>query len=487
MAVSVHFGKELPQRAPIEIDTSTPFRVLVLADLGTEKNWGKPKFVDCDDLKPVMKELGIQVKLRLSADGPVAEVPISEMDDFHPDQLFRNMDLFRALRDQRQRVANSDTFAQEIAASQQVSESETGNEQAAGASLLDAAVEQAQARQIPLEQQVVQGTVDWDAYVRQLVSPYLVKKADPQQAEMLMQVDDSIAESLRRVLHHERFQQVEATWRGIHLLTDRLDTGRTLQIAVLNVSQAALSEDLANADALEKSKLYQLLVEQPQEEQESPWNFVIGDYYFNSSAEQTAELGRIAKVCSAAGSTFVAGAASEIAGCPGFDQAPDADDWSKPSEEELKTWDELRSLPEANRLALTLPRVLCRRPYGKESDPIDSFAFEEIPKGNHHSQYLWMNAAFAVGYLQAEEFLAEGWQSTSVRNGKFKRLPVYLFINDDGEECIMPCAEANLVDRSAEKLADYGLTVTRSVRDEGEVRFVAVRSLSSDDPQLRLG
>ena len=81
--------------------------------------------------------------------------------------------------------------------------------------MLDQAVDLAQARQAPLEEQVIAGTVNWDDYVRQLVAPYLVEKADPKQAEMLANIDETIAEAMRKVLHHPRFQQLEATWKGL--------------------------------------------------------------------------------------------------------------------------------------------------------------------------------------------------------------------------------------------------------------------------------
>ena len=63
MSVSVYFGDELPKTPPVEIATTTPFRILVLADLGSESAWGKPKYVDCDDLDDVIKNLGVKSRI----------------------------------------------------------------------------------------------------------------------------------------------------------------------------------------------------------------------------------------------------------------------------------------------------------------------------------------------------------------------------------------------------------------------------------------
>ena len=44
-------------------------------------------------------------------------------------------------------------------------------------------------------------------------------------------------------------------------------------------------------------------------------------------------------------------------------------------------------------MALCLPHVLRRLPYGKETDAVEGFNYEEDVDGTDHSKYLWMNAA----------------------------------------------------------------------------------------------
>lgn len=494
MSVSVYFGDELPTTPPVEIYTSTPFRILILADLGSEAEWGKPITIDRDDIEDVINGLSVQAELALWDQGPLATVQIGSMEDFHPDRLYQNVDLFKALRDQRNRIANSETFAAEIASSQATQQTNpeersksSGEEDVSevGSNVLGAAIDLAQAQQIPIEQRIVDGTVDWDEYVRQLAAPFLVDKADPRQAEMLNHIDETIASTMRDVLHHPIFQQLEATWRGIHFLTDRLETNRTLQIAVLNISKKALGDDLSASDNLAQSQLHKLLIEQPNRDQEQPWNIVVGDYQFNSSTGDTQALGRIAKVCHAAGSAFVAGANASIAGCRSFGTTPDCEDWTQPEPAEKEAWNELRTLPASRSVALTLPRILLRRIYGAETDPIDSFQFEELPDGTCHEAYLWTNAAYGIAYIYGQTFSEEGRGFQNVTRNEIKRLPIHFYI-DKGEECLQACAEAYLVDRCTEKLANLGLTIARSVKNEGEVRFERIRSLSIESSEWKV-
>ena len=47
-------------------------------------------------------------------------------------------------------------------------------------------------------------------------------------------------------------------------------------------------------------------------------------------------------------------------------------------------WDAVRRLPEVRSLGLALPRILLRLPHGKDTTPVDSFDFEEVPDGSAH-------------------------------------------------------------------------------------------------------
>ncbi len=116
---------------------------------------------------------------------------------------------------------------------------------------------------------------------------------------------------------------------------------------------------------------------------------------------------------------------------------------------------------------------MARRPYGRDSDPIETFAFEEIPDGTQRMQYLWMNAAFGIAALPGEE---TGQNLPS----ELERIPVHVY-EHDGEEVLQPGTEVLLSQRAAEKFADMGLTVFRAVRGEDTIRVATIRTLSAND------
>src|SRR5271156_5223261 len=86
----------------------------------------------------------------------------------------------------------------------------------------------------------------------------------------------------------------------------------------------------------------------------------------------------MARIARLANAPFLAAASSHIVGCASLAQSPDPDDWTLATTEG-DSWTALRQLPEACYLGLVLPRFLLRLPYGKATDAVERFDFEEMP------------------------------------------------------------------------------------------------------------
>src|SRR5258707_14991206 len=102
---------------------------------------------------------------------------------------------------------------------------------------------------------------------------------------------------MRSVIHHPDFQAFEALWRSVDLLVRRLETDEQLQIVLHDVTAEELAADLSQADALENSGLYKLLVENPAlDADQGPFAVVIGNYLFEQTPPHGELLGRIARL-----------------------------------------------------------------------------------------------------------------------------------------------------------------------------------------------
>ncbi|APZ96546.1 type VI secretion system contractile sheath domain-containing protein [Fuerstiella marisgermanici] len=493
MQVSTVFSQATPEANPVAIDDSTPFRILVMGDFGADKAWGKPRPIDRDNFDEVFSKLNVKVEIAGDANLPRMTVRLEEPDGFHPDRLYQQLEVFESLRARRQRLENDDTFADEAAAIRQADQSRSEGERPAVApadvasaavdpsDILDQAVQQTSAAQLPIAEQIAKGSVNVDQLVRQIVAPYVLDKADPRKPEFIAAVDSAISEVMRRVLHSPEFQQVEAAWQGVRMLIRRLETDASLQVSLLNVSQQDLAEDLCADDDLTRSKLYQLLVEETSVPGSEPWALVVGSYTFDNSLADTACLGRVAQVHAATRSVFVAGAEPRIVGANDLAATPHPNDWGEVDAEAQKRWNELRQHPAAAHVVLTMPRVLGRRPYGAESDPIDEFRFEEIPDGTAHNAYLWVNSAFAVATMIGQGFSTHGWACWQAWQPSFDGLPIFIYEDEDGDSVVQPCGEVELILSAGEVLSQVGITAVHSVRGDGAVLIPAVRLLSSAD------
>lgn len=491
-------GRELPE--------DPPFRILVLGDFSGRRNRDVvrpfergPMMVDRDNVDEVFKKVGAALRLPAGSD-TTGELMLSfaEMEDFHPDRLYKRVPLFQALRDLRDRLSDPSSFAkaaQEMRAWAPASPPARPTPNAPESKPERAAV--ADARPDMLLEQILGGaasepapvsgfpaTRDWQAFMQRLVQPYLVPQIDySQQARLLTVIDEVISDQMRAIMHHPDFQSLEAGWRGIELLVRRLELDQRLKLYVLNVSKAELTADLSSAENLAATSAYRVLVDQAAGTAGGlPWAVVVADYTFDGSLEDVEVLGRVAKIAERGNAPLLSGASSRILGCASLAETPDPADW-QPAGQQTEARAALRKLPEARYLGLALPRFLLRMPYGRETSSTESFDFEEMSKPSNHESYLWGNPAYACAYLLAQAFSRYGWELYSGIGTEIEGLPAHVY-DVDGESCVKPCAETLLTDRAAEAIRQMGIMPLLSVQGRDTVQLEGLRSIAEPSAAL---
>lgn len=487
--------------APRKAKDDTPFCIAILADFSGRGNRGlcetgpslaarKRIAVDVDNMEDLPMKLGCEIHVSLgSREGPRIPLRFGELDDFHPDRIFDRLEVFQKLKSTRKLMQNPATFAE---AASQV-RSWVTDEQEAGKS----ETEQAQSR--PEQEESDTETVERllgkrtspeqpsapagkfvgiEALIREAVKPYIVPAPDPQQAELLDQVDQAISGQMRAILHQPDFRQLESAWRMLHFLVSDVETDETLKIYIIDISKAELAADLATADALQSTGVYKLLVEQsvsvPGAE---PYAVLVGGYTFDQTAEDIRLLQQLAQIAQAVGAPLLASADPHFAGCQSFAATPDPNEWRwQPDAAASQLWQQVRQSPEAAYIGLILPRFLLRLPYGRETDPVDRFDFEEFSPLAGHEQYLWGNSAIICVCLLAEAFREFGWSLTGGLGQDLAGLPMHIYTSD-GEKHVTPCAETILTERAMEVLIEKGLMSVLSIKGRDAVlvpRFQSV-------------
>ena len=314
--------------------------------------------------------------------------------------------------------------------------------------------------------------IDTQAFIANLNSPYIVPDADPEQGKMVKLVEDALSAGLRAVLRHPAFQGLEGAWRGVEFLTSRLNTDEELKICILDISKDELYADLAGPPAIQKTGLFQILVEQTRIPGTYPFSLVIGDYSFEQAPRDIALLAKIATLMHEAQIPFVAAGTPKIAGFPSFAKFPDSGKWQPPAD--MAMWDKIRGHKLAAHIGLAAPRFLLRLPYGPKTDAIETYPFEEMPGAPVTEGYLWGNGAFAVAYGIGQGFLESGWgfePGTDVDD-----LPCHMAVVD-GDKEMTPC-RGWLSDRIGDILHQLGLIPLLSVRNAAAVKIAGIHSIA---------
>ncbi|HLK36543.1 MAG TPA: type VI secretion system contractile sheath large subunit [Polyangiaceae bacterium] len=438
----------------------TPFRILVLGDFEGRSSRGvtrpaadrRPVRLDMDTLDEFLGRLGAEAEFDLPGASAPTRVGFATIDDLHPDRLFACVDRFSDLRKTRQGLLDPTTFA---AAADVGSDSDTLQR------LLGR-------RASPATTTAARTTDPVADIIRPLVAGHVVPGPPSDQQARVAAVDAAIGETMRRVLHAPAFQALESAWRGLEFLLRRIETGESLQIYALNLSKEDLLADLSAAGDLEQTALFRILVESAMGSLgANPWALILGFCSFSLDPRDLESLARMATLAQAAGAPFVAAASGEL--LKTVLQSPE-----RVASED--GWMALRAAPSAAYLGLVGPRFLLRLPYGRSTEPVSAFAFEELPDGADHEAYLWAPPAAALGVFVATMFVESGWGMSLRPVFDLAGLPVHVH-KEGGEAVTTPCAETWLTDSQAEALARHGVIPLQSIRGRDAVRIASVPSL----------
>jgi len=346
-----------------------------------------------------------------------------------------------------------------------------------------------------LDQIVEQGRFGADPVARErgknLVKEFIAQVLDgsmtvAKDAEMMInariaQIDHLLSLQLNEILHTPAFQKLEGSWRGLKHLMDHSETGVSLKLRVLNVTKKELLRDIEKAPEFDQSALFKKVYE---EEYGvfggAPFGALVGDYEFGKHPEDMALLDGISHVAAQAHAPFVSAAAPDLFNLESFTTLDAPRDLAKIFDStEYAKWKSFRQGEDSRYVALTLPRTLGRLPYGKETKPIDEFAYEEHVDGTDHSKYLWMNAAYSLGTCMTNSFSLYG-MCVAMRGveggGLIEGLPTHNFYTDEGDLALKCPTEVPITDRREKELADLGFVPLVHCKGTDYAAFFSVQS-----------
>lgn len=78
----------------------------------------------------------------------------------------------------------------------------------------------------------------------------------------IAQIDKLISDQLNEIMHHEDFQKLEGSWRGLNYLVSKSETGERMKIRVMNVNKKDLLKDMEKASEFDQSAMFKKVYEE---------------------------------------------------------------------------------------------------------------------------------------------------------------------------------------------------------------------------------
>lgn len=461
------FGKTKPGARP-----RPSFRILVLADLAGAAARRQPlaqrlpQMVDIDNLAATLAAFAPTLTLTASDDraAPAGTLRFGRLDDFHPDAIY-GTPAFAALRASRNALADPQRSAMTAAdlglsieaPARPESDTDTLNRLLGGSA--------AHAR--PVTADIV------NRLVRDVVAKHVSSDDRALSQRALAEFDQRIARHMRAILRHPDFRRLESAWRGISHLVSELSGDDGIQVDLLDLSRDELQADLLAGGNGLRAALADSVGE------DGPLSLLVADFSFTAEAADLDTLDALARLAMAADAPCLAAASPALLGCASVEELADPAQWQPLPAPLAERWQALRRSQAAAWLGLTLPRLLGRLPYGRNTDPVSAFAFEELADGAAHEDFAWENPVYAQARLLGEAYAEDGEAMDISAYVEIDALPSYIVRDARGDARQQPGAEVLLGETAAIAMLARGLMPLLSYRNRDAARLLRWQSVAS--------
>ncbi|MDR1391009.1 MAG: type VI secretion system contractile sheath large subunit [Holosporales bacterium] len=277
----------------------------------------------------------------------------------------------------------------------------------------------------------------------------------------IVELDELLSDQVNEILHHPDFQKLEGSWRGLHYFVMNTETSSRLKIRLMNASVKDIQDDLTKAIEFDQSALFKKIYEEEYGTfGGAPYSCLIGDFAFSNQPRDIQLLEHISELAAVAHTPFISSVSSLFFNLDKFEDMPLPRDLEKVFESpDYIKWNSFRNTEDSRYVALLLPRVLMRLPYGPETLPVAEFNFKENVGVGETDKFCWGNPAYALGQRITSAFAKYSW-TAAIRGveggGMVEGLPTYVFKTLEGDKSVKCPTEVGITDRREKELSDLG-------------------------------
>lgn len=334
-----------------------------------------------------------------------------------------------------------------------------------------------------------EGYTDVKAAVQQMIqraaesSPGTFTKIDRAAVDrMIAEIDAKISAQLNAVLHDEQFQKLEAAWRGLEYMVDKVDFTQNIRLAVLNCQKNDLLNDFEDAGKVEKSTLFRrVYTDGIGVYGGKPYGLVCSNFDFGPSGSDIDLLKNCAAVSTMAHAPFIANASTEFFGKgeTSFECLTKLRDMDSLFEmPQYARWRSFRESEDARNVGLCMPRFVLRSPYTPGDRRVPSFNFDEDTGGDQQG-YLWGHSSIAFTARVAASFAKYRWCPNIIgpnSGGAVEDLPIHEYEVDGKQAQKMPI-EVQISDRREFELANSGFISLVHQKESDRACFFSANSV----------
>ncbi len=313
----------------------------------------------------------------------------------------------------------------------------------------------------------VRSTVD--SFIEGLGIPRKEVAKSPQRqaaAELLHDLCSRLHAVLDAVLHHPAFQALESAWRGLHLLVTRTEfDDPPIAIHVAHCRRAEVGDALrTHLDAVQATNSHGA-------------DAALVDFSFDQTAEDLALLGGLAGAAEEAYCPAIAAGSSRLLGIENNDYSTLPRSLrTRFDAPELIEWRAFRRSEQAQYVALMLPDIVGRLPYGPKTIPVKEIAYQE-GRAILRTRGVWVVGA---GMLRSVSRMGWAVAFSGQQEGRLDNMPIAP-IERGGTEAHL-AAETVWTDEQTHELARAGFVVLSARPNQNRLCVTSVPTLYEPPP-----
>ena len=308
----------------------------------------------------------------------------------------------------------------------------------------------------------------------------------------IIELDAAIGAQLDAILHEPRLQTLEGRWRGLDWLIAGVEPGRRVKVRMLSIRWPELCRDLERALEFDQSNIFRKVYEEefgmPGGE---PFGLMVIDHavrHRTAAGATTDDVGALALLSAVAAAAFMPVVLSLHPSVLEIDRFSDLDgvrDVTAPlrNSEHLR-WRALAARADMRFIAVTLPSLLARHPWGDDPSRVDGFRYwEHAPDAGSR---VWMSAGYAFAACAVRAFAENGWpadvrgvETDREGGGLITDLVPEPFASGPPFAWPRTAIEYQLGNRQEQDLVDVGLMPVSALPFGADLVFGAVRSMQA--------